>query len=105
MEKKYFALKLIPLRADFVKTMTPEERSIMQQHGAYWREYMNKGVVLVFGPVMDPIGIYGLGILAVDNEQQVKDFIQSDPATKINRYEYYPMMAVVPTHHEEPLTT
>ena len=29
-------------------------------------------------------------------EQEVKDFIAGDPANKINSYEYYPMLAVVP---------
>jgi hypothetical protein len=57
---------------------------------------MNKGMVLVFGPVMDPKEIYGLGIVAVDQEDQLKTLIENDPAGKINRYEYYPMRAMVP---------
>lgn len=40
--------------------------------------------------------LYGLGIIAVESEEEVKEFIANDPATQINRYEYYPMMAVVP---------
>jgi len=96
MNKQYFALKLNPSRPDFAQTMTEEERAIMQQHAAYWREHMNKGNVLVFGPVLDPNAVYGLGIVAVDDEQQVKDFIAGDPANTINSYEYYPMLAVVP---------
>ena len=35
MNKKFFALRLNPSRADFIQTMTEEEKSIMQQHGAY----------------------------------------------------------------------
>lgn len=96
MNKKFFALTLHPFRPDFAQTLTEEERSIMQQHGAYWREYMNKGNVIVFGPVLGPNAVYGLGIIAVDDEQEVKDFIAGDPAAKINRYEYHPMLAVVP---------
>lgn len=95
MSKKYFALKLNPSRPDFAQTLTDEERSIMQQHAAYWREHMGKGNVLVFGPVLDPSSVYGLGIVAVDDEQQVKDFIAGDPANKITSYEYHPMLAVV----------
>jgi len=94
--KKYFALKLIPSRADFAQTMTDEERSIMQQHVGYWMGYMNKGMVLVFGPVLDPAATYGLGIVCVENEEEVKEMIAGDPAATINRYEYYPMMAIVP---------
>jgi len=96
MNKKYFALRLNPSRADFIQTMTEEEKLIMQQHGAYWRQYMEQGKVIVFGPVLDPNAVYGLGIMAVDDEQEVKDFIAGDPANKINSYEYFSMLAVVP---------
>ena len=96
MNKKFFALRLNPSRAGFMQTMTEEEKSIMQQHGAYWRRFMNQGKVIVFGPVLDPKAVYGLGILAVEDEQEVKDFIAGDPANKINSYEYYSMLAVIP---------
>ncbi len=96
MDKKYFVLHLLPSRPDFVQTLTEEERAIMLKHVAYWTEIMNKGKVLAFGPVLDPKEVYGLGIIAVDNEQEVKDFILNDPAATINRYEYFPMKAVVP---------
>jgi len=94
--KKYFALKLLPNRADFAQTMTEEERAIMQQHVGYWMGYMNKGKVAVFGPVFDPSATYGLGIVCVEHEDEVKEMIANDPAATINRYEYYPMMAIVP---------
>jgi uncharacterized protein YciI len=96
MEKKYFALKLNPSRPDFSQTMSPEERSIMMQHVTYWKEIMSKGKVIVFGPVLDPKTVYGFGVIVADDEQEVKDFIAGDPANKINSYEYYQMLAVVP---------
>ena len=94
--KKYFVLKLIAPRPTFAQDMTAEERAIMQQHVAYWKGLMDQGFVLAFGPVIDPNGVYGLGIVEVDNEEQVNSFIANDPAIEINRYEAYPMMAVVP---------
>jgi uncharacterized protein YciI len=94
--KKYFALKLNPNRPDFAQTMTEQERDIMQQHISYWKEYMEQGIMLIFGPVLDPKGAYGLGIIAVDSEEQVNRLIDNDPASKINSYEYYPMLALVP---------
>jgi uncharacterized protein len=97
MDKKYFVLHLLPSRPDFAQTMTEEERAIMTKHVAYWMGIMNQGKVLAFGPVLDPREFYGLGIISVDNEQEVKDFIANDPASKINRYEYFPMKAIVPT--------
>ena len=95
MEKKYFALHLLPCRPDFAFTMSEEERIIMQQHVGYWMDYMSKGKIMVFGPVMDPKGPYGLGILAVEEEKEIEDFIAGDPASSINRYEYFPMNAIV----------
>ena len=97
MDKKYFILYLLPLRPDFAQTMTDKERGIMKEHIGYWTDLMNKGKVLAFGPVLDPKEVYGLGIVSVDSEQEVKDFIANDPAGKINKYEYFPMKAVVPT--------
>ncbi len=95
MNKKYYALKLIPCRPDFAQTMSEDERNIMQQHALYWKEYMEQGRVVIFGPVLDPNGIYGLGVMAVDDEEQVNEFIKNDPAATINTYEYHPMMATV----------
>jgi uncharacterized protein len=96
MEKKYFVLHLLPSRPDFAQTMTDEERAIMMKHVAYWTDIMNQGKVLAFGPVLDPSEVYGLGIISVGSEQEVEDLIDNDPASKINRYEYFPMKAVVP---------
>jgi uncharacterized protein len=97
MEKKYFVLHLLPSRPDFAQTMTDDERAIMMKHISYWTEIMNQGKVLAFGPVLDPKAAYGLGIVAVENEREVEDFILNDPAGKINKYEYFPMKAIVPT--------
>ena len=95
MNKKYFAVKLIPPRPDFAQTMTEDERTIMQEHAAYWKKYMDNGMVHVFGPVLDPKGVYGFGVVSADDEEQLKEFIDNDPSLKINTVEYYPMMASI----------
>lgn len=96
MEKQFFAVYLNPSKPDFAMTMTTEEREIMLQHVAYWTEKMNQGKVYAFGPVFETKEIYGLGVVGVENEQELQDFIANDPAGKINRYEYFPMKAIVP---------
>lgn len=96
MEKQFYAVYLNPSRPDFAMTMTDDEKAIMTEHVAYWTEILKQGKVYAFGPVMDPKEIYGLGIVAVDNEQELKDIIENDPAGKINKYKYFPMKAVVP---------
>jgi len=89
-------LKLNPPRPTFAQDLTNEERSIMQAHSAYWRDLMGKGFVITFGPVIDPKGAYGLGIVEVENVEQVEEFIRNDPADKLGNYEYHQMMAIVP---------
>ena len=96
MEKRHFMLKMLPRRPNFAQTMTDEDRKIVQQHIAYWKEYMRKGIMLVFGPVLDPKGIYGIGIVEVDSEEQVRSLLDNDPASVIHNSEYYPMNAVTP---------
>ena len=95
MSRKHFVLRLIPSRPDFAQTMTKAEQAIMQQHLGYWKHHMDRGAVIVFGPVLDPAGVYGLGVVAVDSEEELHAFMKGDPAAAINRYEYHPMMAVV----------
>lgn len=96
MEKQFYAVYLNPSRPDFAMTMSDDERAIMLQHVAYWTEKLNEGKVYAFGPVFDPKEIYGLGVVAVENEDELKEIIANDPAGKINKYEYFPMKAVVP---------
>lgn len=73
--KKYFVIKLLPNRPDSAQTMTDHEKQIMQQHITYWKDYLQKGIMLVFGPVLDPNGVYGLGIIPVDSEDEVPGFL------------------------------
>lgn len=96
MDKTYYFIRLNPRRADFVQTMTDEERGIMQRHAAYWRGHMAKGKVVVFGPVFDPRGAFGMGVVQVDNLKELEDWIADDPAVVVNDYEYHPMRAVLP---------
>jgi hypothetical protein len=96
MKKKYFALYLLPPRPDFAQTMTEEERATMMNHVAYWTDLMSKGLVVAFGPVFDPAGVYGLGIVCVTSDDQLYSLMENDPANGLNRYEAHPMNAVVP---------
>ncbi|MDP4265270.1 MAG: YciI family protein [Bacteroidota bacterium] len=96
MPVKYYSLRLLPPRPSFAQDMSAEEKAIMQKHSAYWRELMQQGKVIVFGPVLDPKGVYGLGIIAANDDEEVKAFMAGDPANGLNRYEWHPMLAVVP---------
>jgi uncharacterized protein len=95
--KKHFFLKLVPSRPTFAQDMSDEERTIMVQHAAYLTSLMHQGKVRVFGPVFDPAGAYGMGVVEADSEEEVHALIAKDPAAQINRYEVYPMRAVLPS--------
>jgi uncharacterized protein len=58
--KKHFMLKLIPPRPTFAEDMTNEEWAIMNLHAAYWKDKADRGIAIIYGPVLDPKGVYGL---------------------------------------------
>ena len=95
MEKKYFFLKLNPPRATFGVDMSDKERSIMQQHVAYWATFVNNGTAIVLGPVLDPKGVFGIAVAEVESEEQLNEIIAGDPANGLNKYEIYPMAGAV----------
>ena len=92
--KQQFFLRLIAPRPTFMLDMTQDEKAIMQNHIGYWTTFLNKGIAIVFGPVLDPKGGYGIGIVSVDSEDHLKEIIANDPANGLNQYEYYPMRAM-----------
>ena len=96
MNKQYYFLRLVPRRADFAQTMTEVERGIMMKHIEYWRGHMKNGNVVVFGPVFDPKGAYGMGVVSAESEEELVGFLAGDPAGEINDYEYHAMRAVLP---------
>lgn len=96
--KRYFLIKLIPPRPSFAQDMTNDEKQLMQRHVAYWTELAETGVALLFGPVSDPAGSYGIGIVEVEQEQQVAVLTANDPVTKLGgqfKHEAYVMPRVV----------
>jgi uncharacterized protein YciI len=75
--------------------MTAEERAIMQAHGRYWQGKLAEGVAIAFGPVADPAGGWGLGILEVRDEAQLAALQAADPAIESGRgfsYQTLPML-------------
>ena len=70
----------------------------MQKHVEYWQGLRQRGKVVVYGPVMDPAGAYGIGIVDVDSENEVRSITENDPAATINRYEIAPMRAIMAPH-------
>ncbi len=74
-----FVLRLIAPRPNFAQTMTDAEREIMNRHAAHWRPYLERGDMVVFGPILTDHDSYGLAVVETDDEQALRDFAAQDP--------------------------
>jgi len=74
-----FVFRLIPPRPNFALDMTDEEREIMGRHSAHWQPYLASGQMVIFGPVIDGTGSWGLGVVEADDEAEVVAFAAGDP--------------------------
>jgi len=97
---KYHVFKLTGPRADFATTMTPAEMALMQRHGAYLKDLMARGQIVVFGPVLDASGVYGLAVVRLPDDVSPETIWREDPVIKAQAgfsYHVAPMLnAVVP---------
>src|SRR5690348_16759279 len=91
----HFLFKLIAPRPTFAMDMNEAEKKLMQQHTIFWNDLLAKGVAVVYGPVLDPKGTYGLAVIEAKNEAAAQTICTSDPTIKagLHTYELYPMHA------------
>ena len=78
----YFLNKLIPPRPTFAQDMTEVEGKVMREHVEYWQDLANRKIAIIFGPVLDPSGVYGIAIIETDYESVVENICSNDPAVK-----------------------
>jgi len=91
---KHFFFKLIPPRTTFPSDASPEELAAMREHVAYWTGKMKDGALLAFGPVADPAGTYGIGILQLEDDQDPAALCAKDPVIRASlgfQIEFHPM--------------
>ena len=74
-----FVFRLKAPRPTFALDMTDEERDIMGRHAAYWQPFIDSGQMVIFGPVLDATGSWGLGVVEADNEDELRAFAAGDP--------------------------
>src|SRR5262245_37588661 len=74
-----FVLRLKAPRPTFALDMSDAEREIMGRHAAYWQPLIEAGRMVVFGPVLDSTGSWGLGVLEADDEDELRAFAAEDP--------------------------
>lgn len=74
-----FVLRLKGPRPRFAQTITDAEREIMGRHAAHWQPYLERGDMVVFGPVLTDEDSYGLAVVETDDEQALREFADEDP--------------------------
>jgi len=94
----YFMFRLLPPRPDFAQTLTDAERRAMLAHRDYWAVLAANGTAIVLGPVLDPAGTWGLGVVRVADPAEVPQMLAADPAITAAvglRYETFAMAAAI----------
>src|SRR5438477_413861 len=66
-------------RMCFDVELSDEEREIMSRHAAYWQPYIDSGRMVIFGPVLDDTGSWGLGVIEAEDEDELRAFAARDP--------------------------
>ncbi len=74
-----FVFRLTAPRPTFALDMTDGERDIMARHAAYWQPWVESGQMVIFGPVLDSSGSWGLGVVEADDEEELRAFAAGDP--------------------------
>ncbi len=80
----WYLYRLRAHRADFAQTMTESEGTAMLAHVEYWRGPLAEGRVLIYSPVADPDGSWGLAVVQADSETELETLRASDPAHLAN---------------------
>ena len=96
--QRFFFCRLNGPRPTFQVDMTEEERDVMRRHAAYWEKLLSQGVAVVFGPVADPKGGWGAGVLRAASERALEELCAADPAILSKRgfsYDVLPMPTAV----------
>jgi len=83
-----FVLRLIAPRPHFAQTLTDAEREIMGRHAVHWRPYVERGDMVVFGPILTDDDSYGLAVVETDDEQALREFAAQDPVVTTGTAEF-----------------
>jgi uncharacterized protein YndB with AHSA1/START domain len=96
--RSFYLIRLLPPRATFISDMTETERRAMNDHVGYWKKLLDEGIAVAFGPVADPKGAWGVGIVEVEGEATLAQMQREDPALTSGigvRYEVLPMVQAI----------
>jgi uncharacterized protein YciI len=74
-----FVFRLQAPHPTFALDMTDDEREVMGRHAAHWQPLIDSGQMVVFGPVLDGTGSWGLGVVESEDEDALRAFAAKDP--------------------------
>jgi len=93
---KLFLCKPIPPRPTFAQDMIEVERKKMQEHVDYWKDLSDRRIAIIFGPVLDPKGTWGIAIVEVASESEAHILGKNDPAVQAGfTFEVYPLTGAI----------
>ncbi|WP_224365641.1 YciI family protein [Hyalangium versicolor] len=95
MPSSHFFVRLIPSRPDFMMTMTADEQATMRAHIEFLQGQLAAGTLAVAGPVIDPAGVFGMGVFEAESLDALRSLLERDPAQAIGRYELLPMASAI----------
>ncbi|MGA2535132.1 MAG: hypothetical protein ABSF53_03885 [Terracidiphilus sp.] len=67
-------------------------------HGIYWREKLAEGMAIAVGPVAEPGGAWGMGVLRAADVDEARGHISNGPvmlADKGFQFQMFPMPNVI----------
>jgi uncharacterized protein len=74
-----FVIRLKAPRPTFALDMSEAEREIMGRHAAHWQPFIESGQMVVFGPVLDDSGSWGLAVIESEDEGAIQAHASDDP--------------------------
>lgn len=97
-----FFCRLVPPRSTFSADMSDSERAVMRAHVGYWRGLLDDGYVVVFGPVADPAGGWGVSVVEAAYEAAVQALLARDPVCAVDRGFRYEVLEMPGAFAREP---
>jgi uncharacterized protein YciI len=94
----YFHLRLVAPRSTFPFDITESERAAMAKHADFWRGKAKDRVAIAVGPVFDPEGAFGMGVVECENLDAAQAIAKDDPVVKAQlgfRYVVSPIPSII----------
>jgi len=78
-----YLYRLFPPRPKtFAADRTRSEALVMTEHAGYWQNLAARAKVVVFGPVADPEGVFGIAVICAEDGEEITSVCDNDPAIK-----------------------